>query len=114
MNHKKQFSFELALALGILLNSFCVSLMVKSNFGISTLFSVPLVLSDIFTQLSFGTWNFLIQSVSILILVIVTKKFKVGYLLSFGIAEVFCVLLDLILKTKEGIEILFQELIHYR
>ena len=94
MKNKKHFPSELALAVGVLLNSFCVSLMVKSNFGISTLSSVPLVLSDIFTRMSFGTWNFIVQSVSILILVLVTKRFKVGYLLSFVIAEIFGVLLD--------------------
>ncbi|MCB2356178.1 DUF6198 family protein [Clostridium estertheticum] len=95
MNYKKNFSSELALLLGILLNSFCVSLMVKSNFGISTISSVPFVLSDIFSKFSFGFWNFLIQSASILILIIVTKKFKIGYLISFVIAVIFSELLDL-------------------
>lgn len=95
MGQKKFFSCELALIIAIVLNSFCLSLIAKSDLGISTLSSVPLVLSKIFTFLSFGTWNFIIQSLSILILVAVTKHFKIGYLISFLIASIFGILLDI-------------------
>lgn len=94
MNEKKPFSCELALILAIAINSFSVSLISKSSFGITTLSSVPLVLSNVFTSLSFGTWNFIIQSATIFILVSFTKHFKISYLLSFLVAIIFGVLLD--------------------
>lgn len=95
MNEKKSFSCELALILAIVINSFSVSLISKSNFGITTLSSVPLVLSNVFTSLSFGTWNFIIQSATIFILVALTKHFKISYLLSFVVAIIFGALLDI-------------------
>lgn len=94
MAAKKRFSCELALLIGLLLNSLCVSLMVKSGFGVSTLSSVPLVFSHIFTTVSFGVWNFLAQGLCVAILVVVTRRFTVGYLLSFFIGGIFGKLLD--------------------
>lgn len=87
--NRKQFSSELALLIGLLLNSFCVSLLAKSDFGISTLSSVPLVLSKIITQISFGTWNFLIQALTIILLIIITHKPKISYIGSFVLAYLF-------------------------
>ena len=95
MSQKKIFSCELALVIATLLNSFCVSLINKSGFGITTLSSVPLVLSHIYTSLSFGTWNFIFQGATILMLIIVTKHFEIGYFISFGIAIIFGALLDI-------------------
>lgn len=94
MAAKKRLSCELALVIGLLLNSLCVSLMVKSGFGVSTLSSVPLVFSHIFTAISFGVWNFLAQGLCVVILVAVTRRFSVGYILSFFIGGIFGKLLD--------------------
>lgn len=95
MYKKKIFPCELGLILAIIINSFSVSLISKSNFGITTLSSVPLVLSHIFTSISFGAWNFIVQSATILVLISITRQFKIGYLLSFIIAIVFSVMLDI-------------------
>ncbi len=94
MNEKKRFPCEAAMVLGLVINSFAVSLMVRSGLGISTLSSVPLSLSELFPILSFGVWNFLIQSLTILVLVLATRVFRWGYLLSFAIAGVFGLLID--------------------
>lgn len=91
---KKTFSCELAMALGILINSFSLSLLVKSSFGISTLSSVPLAMSEVFPGLSFGTWNTLIQVLTMLVLILLTRNFRLGYLLSFVIAQVFGLFID--------------------
>lgn len=95
MKQKPRFYCEAAMVLGLLLNSFAVSLMVRSSFGISTLSSVPLALSQLFPGLTFGVWNFLIQGVTVLVLVLSTRTWRWGYLASFGIAAAFGGLIDL-------------------
>lgn len=92
---RPRFSAEIAFVLGMLINSLCLCLLIKSSFGVSTLSSVPLVLSLIFTKLSLGTWTTLIQTLTIIILVIVTKQPRVGYLLSFAVGVVFGLMVDL-------------------
>lgn len=86
---------EWALAAGILLNSLSVELIVKSGLGMSSISSVPYILSLIMPQLTFGTWNYLIQCSTILLLIGATRTFKIGYLLSFVLAVFFGRFLDL-------------------
>lgn len=91
---KKRLPGEVALALAVILNAFNVTLVAKSQFGITTLSSVPLVLAKAFPFLTFGTWNFLVQTLIILLLMVLTRSYKAGYLLSFGIGLIFGRLLD--------------------
>lgn len=91
---KKNFSCELALLGGLLINSLSVDLMVKSAFGISTLSSVPLVLSTVIPGISFGMMNFIVQASLILLLILVTRQPKITYLGSFIISFLFGVLVD--------------------
>ena len=61
MNTKKlHLSGEIALLIVLLINSLGVDLMSKSEFGISTISSVPLIFSTAFPVFSFGTWNCII------------------------------------------------------
>lgn len=83
MKEKKLFVGELALFMGLIINSFANTLMVKSGFGISSISSVPYTLSLVFDNITYGSWNYIFQCVLILILVLITKKFKVGYIVSF-------------------------------
>ena len=54
---------ELALFTAVIINSLGIALMTKSNFGISSISSVPYVFSQAFTILSFGTWNYTFQTI---------------------------------------------------
>lgn len=94
MKEKKCFIGELALLLGLVFNSFASTLMVKSHFGVSSITSVPYALSLAFDKLTYGTWNYIFQCTLILILVIATRKFKIGYIVSFLLAIVFGYLID--------------------
>lgn len=94
MRNKKVLSGEYALILSLLINSFGVELQVKSGVGISCISSVSYVLSQIFTGLSFGTWNYLIQLFVLFLLVVFTRRFKVGYLISVLLSVAFGGLLD--------------------
>ncbi len=86
---------EIALLLGLVINSLAVTLLVKSGFGISVVSSVPYILYLAVPALSLGTWNALIQCAWMLLLSLYLGRFRPGYILSFGLAAVFGYMLDL-------------------
>ena len=92
---KKKIPAELLLIGGLLLNSFALDLMVKSALGVATLSSVPLVFATIFPKLTIGTWTGLVQVLYIIVMMAYTKRFKVGYVLSFLLAIVFSLFVDM-------------------
>ena len=94
MKNKNLFIGELALIMGLIINSFANTLMVKSGFGISSISSVPYTLSLVFDKITYGSWNYIFQCALIFILVLITKKFKVGYIVSFFLAIVFGNMID--------------------
>ncbi|MCR1897689.1 DUF6198 family protein [Irregularibacter muris] len=81
--------------LGLACLSLGVVLVVKSDLGISVATSVPYVFSLYFTKLSFGQWNYIIHGFSLLLLVIMIKKLTVKHLMSFIVAFLFGVTIDL-------------------
>lgn len=91
---KRLFPCEIALTTALLINSLNLCLLIKSSFGVSTLSSVPLVLSNIFLSISIGTWTIIIQTITILILILITKQPKIGYFFSFLVAIVNGFLVD--------------------
>ena len=95
MNQKKfHLAGETALLLVLLLNSLAVDLMSKSNFGISTISSVPLIFSTAFPFLTFGTWNYIFQTLLVVTLMILKRSFCPGYLFSFVVGIGFGKMLD--------------------
>lgn len=95
MTQKKKFSSELALLIAILYNSLNLSLLVKGNFGISTLSSVPVVFSKVYTQFTLGNWTIIIQTITLIIMLLFVRKFKLGYILSFAVALFFGYFVDM-------------------
>lgn len=95
MTNKKKFSSELALLIAIVYNSLNLSLLVKGNFGISTLSSVPVVFSKVLPQFTLGNWTIMIQTLTLGIMLLFVRKFKLGYLLSFIIALFFGYFVDM-------------------
>ena len=93
--HRPVWRGELALLAAVILNSFAVVLMLYSGAGISAISSVPYAFSDVFPQLSLGTWTYLFQGLLILSLMILRKRFVVEYLFSFVVGFVFSELMDL-------------------
>lgn len=93
--HRPVWRGELALLAAVILNSFAVVLMLYSGAGISAISSVPYAFSDVFPQLSLGTWTYLFQGSLILSLMILRKRFVVEYLFSFVVGFVFSELMDL-------------------
>ena len=92
--HKKTLYGELALISAVLINSFALGFFVKASFGVSTLSSVPLVLSNINTKFTLGTWTIIVQVGVIIFMSLFTKKFRIGYLLSFVVSMIFGLCVD--------------------
>ncbi|MDK2780328.1 MAG: uncharacterized protein PWP61_625 [Trichococcus sp.] len=99
---KKVLASELALAMGVLCNAIAVSLMIKSELGVSTITSVPVVLNELFARVTIGSWNFLFQVVLVLIMALFTRKF-LGYVFSILLALLFGYLLDFFELLFSGI-----------
>ena len=91
---KKRLPGELLLVIAMLLNSLAVTLMIKADFGISPISSIPYVLSVAFPAISLGTWNAVMQCFWLLLTMLIIRKFKPGYLFSFVLAFLFGFMLD--------------------
>lgn len=91
---KKTFCKELSFSIALIINSLAISLLVHSVFGVSTLSSLPLVLSELIPNISFGMMNTIVQSILLVVLMLITKQPKFSYLFSFIIAFVFGLLCD--------------------
>ena len=85
---------ELALLTAVVINSFGVVLMLYSGSGISAISSVPYAFSEVFPNVSLGTWTYLFQGSLVLSLMLLRKKFVPQYLFSFVVGFVFSKLLD--------------------
>lgn len=85
---------ELALFTAVIINSFGIALMTKSNFGISSISSVPYVFSQAFSILSFGTWNYTFQTILVISLMMLSKKINLCYLFSFIMGLAFGKMID--------------------
>ena len=81
--------------LGLVCLSLGVVLVVKSNLGISVAMSVPYIFSLYFTKISFGQWSYIIQGITLIFLFIIVKRVTVKYLLSFVVAFLFGIAIDL-------------------
>lgn len=95
MHNKRKFSKELAFGIALLMNSFAVSLLVKSDFGVATLSSLPLVLHEAIQHISFGWMNFLVQTALLALLIFITRQPKPTYLVSFLVSFVFGMMVDM-------------------
>ncbi|MGI6031672.1 MAG: DUF6198 family protein [Eubacteriales bacterium] len=94
IQNKRIFPGELAMVLGLILNSFGLSLMIKSDWGTSPISSLPLVLSQLFPFITLGTFTYIVQTLVILLLILSTRIFKPGYLVSVALAVAFGYMVD--------------------
>lgn len=85
---------ELALFTAVIINSLGIALMTKSNFGISSISSVPYVFSQAFKILSFGTWNYTFQTILVISLMILSRKINLSYSFSFLMGIAFGKMID--------------------
>ena len=98
---KRIFYSELAYLSGVLILALGTALMERGNLGMSMVtapaYIIHLKISQTIPRFTFGTSTYLFQCVLLVILALILRKFKKGYLFSFATAVFFGVALDLIL-----------------
>ena len=95
---KTPFYSELAYLLGILALAFGTALITKADFGLSMIvapaYLIHLKLAPIFPFYTFGMSEYIFQAVLILLLCLILRRFRLGYLFSFVTAVVYGLTLD--------------------
>lgn len=95
---KKTFYTELAYALGIIALALGVALMEKANFGVSMIVAPAYVtylkVSQYLPFFTFGTSEYILQGLLVVIVCLVLKKFRLSYFFSFVTAVVYGFILD--------------------
>lgn len=92
---KKSISKELLFIFSLLLNSITFNLIMKANFGLSCMSSLPYVLNQLTDLVSIGMINFIVQTATLIVMMLITKKFSLYYALSFVVGFIFGALADL-------------------
>jgi len=90
---KRTFSTELCFILGIILLAFSATCMAKSDLGLSMVVA-PAYLLHLKVGISFGTAEYCLQAVLLLLMMLFLRRFKLAYLLSFLTAVIYGVVLD--------------------
>lgn len=108
MHQKKHvFYTEAAYAAGLLLLAIGTALMEKANFGMSMVvapaYVLHLKLSQVLPWFSFGVAEYALQTVVLLLLAAVLRRFKKSYLFSFVTAVVYGSLLDAVISVLSGL-----------
>ncbi len=86
---------EAALLAAIIINSIGVLLMLQSGSGISAISSVPYAFSEVFPNLSLGTWTYIFQGLLVITLMVLKKRFVPSYLFSFVAGFLFGEMMDI-------------------
>lgn len=92
---RRVFRGEFALCIIAVLNSFAVYLMLYSGAGISSISSVPYIISEVLPVLSLGTWTYLFQTSLVAVLMLLRRKFVPSYLLAFLVGFAFGEMMDI-------------------
>lgn len=96
---KKNFYKELAYFLGLASIALGNAFMTKGDFGMSVIaapaYIVYLKLSQSITWISFGLCEIMLQAIIIILLMIVLKRFRIRYLVSFATAFIYSAFLDI-------------------
>ena len=95
---KKRFSSELAYILGIVLIALATALMQRADFGMSMVvapaYILHLKISQTVSWYSFGVSEYLLQGALLILLILIVRRFKKGYLFSFVTAVLYGLILD--------------------
>lgn len=84
-----------ALAVAVPCGAIGAALMKHGDFGLTPFYSVSLALFHATGLFTMGTWNTVFQVALILSLILILRKVKIRYALSFAVAAISSVLLDL-------------------
>ena len=96
--NKRIFSTELAYVLGILILALGTALMTLADFGLSMVvapaYLLHLKVSQVLPFFTFGMAEYMLQAALLVLMALVMRRFKLGYLFSFGTAVLYGLALD--------------------
>lgn len=96
---KKTFYTEVSYALGLVIMAFAAAFTAKADFGMSMVVAPAYILhlkvSELLPWFTFGVAEYCFQGVLVLLTVIIMKKLKLTYFLSFVTAVLYGTLLDI-------------------
>lgn len=90
--------------LGLILLSFGIVLAVKADLGITVSTSPSYVLSIWSDIVSFGTFNYIVQGIVFILMVVVLKKIKTVYFLSFLTSVILGYTIDFFAKVMASVQ----------
>ncbi|WP_313758748.1 DUF6198 family protein [Tissierella sp.] len=94
IRNKKILFSELALIMGIFLNGLAVVIYIESNFGISTISSIPFIMNKVFQGISLGNATIIFEILLLLILTLIVGM-KKSYIYSILLGLLFGMIIDL-------------------
>lgn len=112
----KKFRFNGEIAFFIALNILAIGMVFifKADFGITVIQSPVFVLGKAIPKISVGVWTYLIQSILFIIMILIIKKFKITFILSFLSAFIYGLLLNFYIKVLNlPIDILYLRVIYF-
>lgn len=86
---------EAALIFALMILAFGMVFTIKANLGMTVVQAPVYVLSEALTFISIGVWNFIIQSMLFIVMLLIVKRFKISYIFSFIAGFVYGGMLDL-------------------
>ncbi len=116
---KRKLCTELAYVFGIAFVAFGVMLMEKADFGVSMVVAPAYLLyrwlSPAWSFFTFGMAEYCLQAFLLLIMVLITRQFRLSYLFSFVTAVIYGFVLDgfMALGTMLPIDMLWQRIMYY-
>lgn len=106
---KKKFYTELAYIIGLIILAFGTTLMEKADFGMSMVvapaYVIYLKVSQYLEWFTFGMSEYCLQAILIVIICLVVRRVKIGYLGSFLTALLYGTILDVVMKLVGIIDI---------
>lgn len=104
---KKVFYTELAYVAGLVIMAFAAAFTEKADFGMSMVvapaYILHLRLSQLLPWFSFGVAEYLVQGLLVVATMLVMRKFKLSYVLSFVTAFLYGTLLDIAMSVVSGL-----------
>ena len=116
---KRKFSTELAYVCGIIFVALGVVFMEKADFGVSMVVAPAYLLyrwlSPTWSFFTFGTAEYCLQAVLLIIMIVILRRFRISYFFSFVTAVIYGFVLDgfMNLGMMLPVNFIWQRLIYY-
>ncbi|MBQ8642842.1 MAG: hypothetical protein IJ480_11570 [Clostridia bacterium] len=95
---KRKFSTEMAYVLGLVILAFSTAMMERAAFGMSMVVAPAYLLhrwlAPVLPMVTFGTAEYILQGVLLLLLIAAVRRFRLSYLFSFVTAVIYGFVLD--------------------